>query len=440
MSTHALLSPSSAHRWLECPGSVVLEAQCPDESSEFADEGTAAHFLASECLKYQRDAQDYLGDIVGVYADTVSFSVDAMPLRHDVPGRLYPVDTDMASYVQTYLDYVRSLGGELLVEQRLNIEAITGESRAQGTSDAVVLLPTGELVIIDLKYGRGVKVEAENNAQLQLYALAALTEHELTRDLHTVRMVIVQPRLDHVSEWVRNADDLRSIFADYVKRGADRCRAAIQYQGQWAELHHKYLTSGEEQCRFCRAKALCPALAAQVQAEVCQDFETLVAHEGSEAQKAGLLLKSSPELLYPEDLGLRLAAVPLIETWCKAIRAKAEAELLAGHAVPGFKLVAGRKGARQWGDAAEAETMLKTMRLKVEEMYDLSLISPTSAEKLHKAGAIGPRQWPKLQALITQIEGKPSVAPESDKRPALTVQAAENDFEDVSAQTAEDLV
>ena len=129
----------------------------------------------------------------------------------------------------------------------------------------------------------------------------------------------------------------------------------------------------------------------------------------------------------------------MIEGWCKAIRAKAEAELLAGHPVPGYKLVEGRRGSRRWTNDAEVEQTLKSMRMKLEEMYDFSLISPTTAEKLHKAGTIGPRQWPKLQGLITQSEGKPSVAPATDKRPALVIQATADEFADVS-EGVEDLV
>ena len=138
-------------------------------------------------------------------------------------------------------------------------------------------------------------------------------------------------------------------------------------------------------------------------------------------------------------LGNLLGAVDLIEGWCKAIRAKAEAELLAGRPVPGFKLVEGRRGARRWADDKEVEATMKSMRMKLEEMYDFSLISPTTAEKLHKAGTIGPRQWPKLQGLITQSEGKPSVAPASDKRPALVIQASADDFANVT-ESVGDLV
>jgi hypothetical protein len=127
-------------------------------------------------------------------------------------------------------------------------------------------------------------------------------------------------------------------------------------------------------------------------------------------------------------------AISAIEDWCKAVRAKVEAELFAGRPVPGYKLVQGKKGNRQWTSKEEAEAMLKGFKLKVEEMYDLKLISPTSAEKLAKAAVIGPRQWPKLSAYITQAEGSPSVAPESDKRPALVVTPVADAFEDLTQE------
>jgi hypothetical protein len=137
-----------------------------------------------------------------------------------------------------------------------------------------------------------------------------------------------------------------------------------------------------------------------------------------------------------------MSKADLIEGWLKAIRAEVESRLLAGESVQGYKIVQGKRGNRAWADKAEAEALLKSMRLKVEEMFDLTLISPTSAEKLAKAAVIGPRQWPKVQALITQPEGNPSVAPESDKRPALVMSAVANDFDDMTTPataTATDL-
>jgi len=247
-----------------------------------------------------------------------------------------------------------------------------------------------------------------------------------------VRLVIVQPRMGHISEWDCTVDVMR-YFSQWVTRGAERCFAALEYHGKYTALHEKYLTPGDKQCRFCKAKANCPALRDHVLSTVADDFVDV-------SQPIAPQIEHAAERTVDNAiLGKLLSAVDLIEGWCKAIRAKAEAELLAGHPVPGFKLVQGRRGARRWTNDTEAEATLKAMRLKVEQMYDLSLISPTTAEKLHKAGDIGPRRWPKLLSLITQPDGKPSVAPESDKRPALVIQASADEFADVT-ESVEDLV
>jgi hypothetical protein len=204
-----------------------------------------------------------------------------------------------------------------------------------------------------------------------------------------------------------------------------RQRAALALELTLEGPRPQDFTPGESQCRFCPARATCAALAGRALATVAQDFAD-VTQELAPQIEPGVVAVNA---LDANALGRCMAAAPLVETWLKAVRGEVETRLLAGAPVPGFKLVAGRKGARKWANDAEAEDMLKAMRLKTEQMYELKLISPTSAEKLHKGGDIGPRQWPKLQALITQGEGAPSVAPDSDKRAALNVSATADDFE-----------
>jgi hypothetical protein len=190
-----------------------------------------------------------------------------------------------------------------------------------------------------------------------------------------------------------------------------------------------YLRPAEKACKFCRAKATCPALRNEVASTTT--FSTPATPEefaDSEVEVAAETMRAADEAW----LAACLDKADLIEDWCKAIRAEVERRLLAGDGVPGYKLVQGKKGNRAWDKPAEVEALLKTMRLKEAEMYDFKLISPTTAEKLAKAGTIGPRQWPKLQSLITQSEGKPHVAPATDSRPALVVTPVVDDFTDVT--------
>lgn len=308
----------------------------------------------------------------------------------------------------------------LFVEQRLPIASITGEDGATGTSDAVVLCDT-TLVVADLKYGMGVKVEAENNPQLQIYALAALREFSMVQDFTHVRMVIVQPRLNHISEHTMTVEELEEF-------GVSAWNAAVETRKENADL-----VPSDKGCKFCKAKATCTKLRETV-------WNTTHNGDGPacESDFDDLTVADAAHIAVCNDdwVGAAMSKVDLIEGWCKAIRAETERRLLAGSPVQGFKLVQGRRGARQWTDAAEAEKTLKAMRVPHDRMFDYSLVSPTTADRLAKEGVIGPRQWPRVAELITQSEGKPSVAPLSDKRPAISLDVSDA-FNDLTQSTQE---
>jgi hypothetical protein len=268
---------------------------------------------------------------------------------------------------------------------------------------------------------------------MSLYGLGALQAyHGLVADFETVRMAISQPRIKRApSEWDCSVEELETWGRSTARSAVITCENAAMLHGtgnigtQWEDT---FLRPTEKGCKFCRAKATCPALRAEVSSTV---FEARPADPHEFAR-----LGTVDPVTTPGDdaawLAACLAKADLIEDWCKAIRAETERRLLAGDNVPGFKLVQGKRSARQWTDAKVAEETLKTMRVKLEDMYDFKLISPTTADKLAKAGTIGPRQWPKLQSLITQSEGKPHVAPSTDSRPALVVTPVVDDFTDVT--------
>lgn len=378
--THALLSPSGADRWVSCPGSVALTKDIPRSSSKYADEGTDAHHLAALCLNTKTDASGYVGQI--------------MPL-----GNIVQIDT--AKFVQSYVDSVRELaaqpGASLLVEQSLPIHHLTGEADAHGTADAVVLTDT-ELTVVDLKYGQGVEVSAVGNLQLQMYALAALEQYSLLHDVATVHLVIHQPRLYSISRHTMAVAELQGV-GELIKV------AAVA-----AQLPDALLMPSVKGCRWCPAKATCPALATAV-TNVCD---------------------STPDRT-ADALGKAMAFVELATGWCKAVQTAAFFSLQTGQAVTGYKLVQGRKGARAWVDAAQAETVLKGMRLSVSDIYDKTVISPTTAAALLENGTISATRWTTLTPLIYQKDGALIVVPVSDKRAALVTQA-DALFTDVTQQ------
>lgn len=415
---HAELSPSSAYTWIECPASIAAQRGQPDDGNEYADDGTASHELMRWCLELGKDCDEYLGDVI------------------KVGEREFEVDEERAEYVQLYVDAVRNrvealkLSGAdvtMHVEVALSIEHITGEKGAKGTSDTVLIAawPDGraEIEVWDLKYGRGVEVSAERNYQAMIYAAAADAEYAIVHEFDHINIVIHQPRVNpEPSEWKITAEELYE-WIDTVARPAAARAIEIAERPEGPVVDD--FNPGEKQCRFCKARAVCPALAIHVEQTLGMEFEALGELAG-DPKEADQRLINDVAMLNQDSLGRIYPALPLIEAWAKAVLARIELELTQGHPVPGTKLVQGRRGARQWESPEDAEKLLKGMRLKSDQMYNFKLISPTQAEKL--LAKESPRRWKKVEALITQRDGAPSVAPESDKRPALIIAPPEDDF------------
>ena len=404
---HAKLSPSGAHRWMACPGSVVLEAAFPDQSSVYAREGTAAHELAALVLQREKlNAQYYANQIV----------------EFDDHGEMvdWRVTQEMADYVDDYVKLVRELaqGKTLYVESKVPIGHLTGEEGATGTSDAVIVdVANRNLSIVDLKYGMGVRVDATDNPQLMMYALGALEMYGVLCDFDTVSMYIHMPRLNYVGEYHISTAELLQ-FAAEVRIAAGHVQLAQSLElREDDDLSDGFFSPGEKQCRFCKAKATCPALRAEV-TEIVGGSATLED-----------FMPEVPDMQTGDNyLSMAMAKVGLVEDWCKGVRAEVERRLLAGQKVDGFKLVEGRRGNRKWADEAEVEALFKSYRLRADDMYDKSLISPTKAEKLFKSN---PKRWEKVEALTSRSDGKPSVAFASDKRSEMTVHSVADDFSDL---------
>lgn len=380
--SHARLSPSAAHRWMNCPGSISFAETLPREvregTSEYAEEGTLAHKLAAQWLE-TGEQPDFAKEVEG--ADAAY---------------------EMYEGVKLYVDTVRSQLGtrQLLVEHRVHLGALDRDD-LYGTADALAL---GDRVldVWDLKYGKGVVVEVADNEQLMAYAVAAALTllspaprpvNALER-LDKVRLTIVQPRASHADGPVRSIEytphELTEFALAYLK-AAERAESASLddlHPGDW--------------CRFCPALAHCPAQQRHAIEVAQHDF-------------AAVPLEPPPA---PETMPIEIVAdivgkVPVLETWIAALRRRVVSELEAGRDVPGWKLVA-KRPRRVWLDADELAKWAEGAGLDPDVLEARSLVSPAHLEKI-----VGKKNLP--EELYASVSSGATLAPESDRRPALAV-------------------
>ncbi len=369
---HALLSASSSHRWLNCNPSARLEEEFEDRESEAAAEGTAAHALCEHKLRR------------------------ALKMRSKKPVSQYDSD-EMDAYTDGYVEFVLEQLAEarqqcsdpqILIEQRLDFSCYVPDGF--GTGDCLIVA-SPRLPIIDFKYGLGVLVDAYQNPQMMLYALGALRLFDCLYEIEEVAMTIYQPRRENVSTWTISVEELKNWAENTLRPKADLAyRGAGEYApGSW--------------CQFCKAAVKCRARA-EAKLELAR-YEF-----------------AKPPLLSDAEIEEILGKLDDLTRWANEITAYAEeAAIRHGKEWSGYKLVESQTK-RKYSD--EAAVVSKAMAAGYRDIYKKTLISVTEMEKLMGK----PTFKEVLGELVVKPKGHPTLVPASDRRPAITVSGAEDDF------------
>lgn len=373
MSKHALLSASSSHRWLQCTPSARLEETFDEHTSVFAAEGTAAHELAEHKLRM------HLG------------------LKTEQPTSEFHSE-ELDYYTDTYVDFATELITEvkatckdpvILIEQKLDYSCYVPEGF--GTGD-LIIVADGTLDIVDLKYGKGVAVSAEDNPQMKLYALGALSLFDSLYDIMTVRMTICQPRLDSISTYEIPADELKQ-WAEAELR--PKAELAVNGEGEFLPGEH---------CRFCKARRTCRARA------------------NSHLELAKFEFKL-PALLAEDEVAEVLSVADRLSSWAADVYAYAtDLAIREDKEWQGYKLVEGRSNRRYISESAVVEAVKGA---GYTDIYKKSLIGISEMEKL-----LGKKQFEDLLGkLVEKPKGKPTLVPISDKRQPIKMKnSAAADF------------
>lgn len=418
--SHALLSPSSARKWMACPAALACEFGLPNESGQAAVNGTVMHLVAETVLNRVIKGDDITAD---KYKGAYALNEGKGPIKALVKpekGAVLITD-DFVSQVNKYVDYCRPIidAAELVeVESRVNLTRVLhpgvelngSQLQTFGTADLVALLPSYPkvlnqefvldteddwtaytLIVGDLKTGRH-KVLAKENKQMMLYALGLLRVYKRLYDITAVRLVIFQPYAGGADEW----DTTPEALEQFGKFAQGRALKAIDaFQRGKKGLTTADFRPGNDACQWCRFSEKCNAkrkVASDIAAEDLSD-----APGGAE--------------MTPEELKAAWDKLPLMRQHIADIEKAMYAALMRGEQVEGLKLVEGRPGNRSWSDTDAVEKIIAGDDL----MYKRSLLSPTEAEKV-----LTEDKWDRLSYFVTRKPGQPSIATSDDKRPAWT--------------------
>ena len=377
---HALLSASSAHRWLHCPPSAKLTAGVTEAPSEAALQGTAAHALAEHKLRR------------------------ALKQQSKRPVSEYE-DDEMDSYTNDYVSYVLeqyeqakqvTSGAVIYIEQHLDFSNVV--PGGFGTGDCLIVAD-GMLHVIDLKYGLGVLVEAEWNPQMMLYAIGALALFDALYDIEQVALTVFQPRRENVSTWTISVAELNEWAEQTLKPAAE---LAANGEGEFC---------AGSWCQFCKIASTCRARA-ETNLELAK-FEF-----------------APPAELSPAEVAKVLTQIPELTRWASDVQDYALSPALSGEQYEGFKLVAGRSIRKYTDETAVAEA---AKAAGYRDIYKRSLLTITAMEKL-----MGKKQFSEILGdLVVKPDGKPTLVPVTDKRPELQISTAADDFTNIDNQQKE---
>lgn len=381
---HAILSASSSHKWLVCTPSARLEEKFPDKISDYMAEGTLAHEIAEFKVR-------------SYFLEPISKSTYTRRLNKLKKAEHF--DNEMLAHTDTYLEYIKSEAMKtstrpfIVVEQKVDFSKYVPEGF--GTADCV-LISGDTLHIIDFKYGKGVKVEAEDNPQMKLYALGVLEQYGMLYPIQKIKMTIIQPRIDNISGTEITLEELLDWGEHTVKPQAQK---AFMGLGEFAQGEH---------CKFCKAKGACE-FRAKENMKVVEGIKNIKA----EATETGKILSN-------EEISECLIQTEGIEQWIKDLRNYALEQILKGENVPGWKAVEGKSN-RKIVDIDKAFEILEAVGFNQAVLYERKPITLTQLEKV-----VGKKKLTEtIGDYIEKPKGAPTLAKESDKRANYRVSAAE---------------